>query len=230
MPLRVELLVNAGREACACICPTLALMGSLQFCSFAIDGPIIHQPGLPPHLWRGKLRTGVPGFAHSLLCGGFRGPPELNCHGSWADNRQRVIGRVDVFVQPQHHFHRCDQERHQALRPFRRDRRLRVRDHEENEELIHRPGDRRGFGQEPVAGDQASQRRENKKGNHVGCRDVETLHAPGNDRPQRPHNQQRQDIIAPLNAQCRHRFRRKQQQDADARSSRGSTGGGLSSG
>src|SRR5215510_9102754 len=83
-------------------------------------------------------------------------PPNFKRDRRRADNRQRVIRRVNVLGQSQNHFRRGYQKRHQALRPLLFHRRPRVGDHKENEKLIHRPGDRRDLGPEAVVSDQTS--------------------------------------------------------------------------
>ena len=62
---------------------------------------------------------------------------------------------------------------HDALAHARAHRRLRVGDHEEDEELIHGAGDGRDLGLPRIAGDVRAQKRERDKADHVGQRDVE---------------------------------------------------------
>src|SRR5215510_12808818 len=108
-------------------------------------------------------------------------PPDFKRERRGADNRQRVIRRVNVLGQSEDHFHRGHQERDQTLRPLRFHRGPRIGDHKEDEELIHRPGDRRNFGLEAVVSDQTSQRGESDERDHISRRDVKPLHAPGDE-------------------------------------------------
>src|SRR6187455_2997701 len=67
---------------------------------------------------------------------------DLNDHRGRAYEEECVEGRIQDFRQSHQHLDEGDDDDHHALAALRSDRRLRIRDHEEDEELVHRTGDR----------------------------------------------------------------------------------------
>ena len=102
------------------------------------------------------------------------------------------------------------------LAPLRADGRLRVGHHEEDEELIHRAGDRRELASQglPVIG--AAHEREHDERRDVGGADVQPADAPHDDEAEQPDHGHRPEVVAPLDAEQRHGLRRQEQHRAHA--------------
>src|SRR5687768_7186117 len=105
---------------------------------------------------------------------------------------------MDVLSQTKDHLHGSDEHGHEALGPPRLYGRPRVRDHEEDEQLIHRTRDRSHLGEKGMAVDEAANGSEDDERGHVRQSDVETANAPGNQGSEYPDNYHRRKVVAPL--------------------------------
>ncbi len=115
---------------------------------------------------------------------------------------ERVIGSMHVFVEPQDHLYQGHQKRDQALRPARLHGGSWIRDHKEDEELIHGAGNWRHFRQERVPGDETSNECQRDERNNVCRRDVKSLNAYHDQHAENPDDEHGPDGVSPLNAQC----------------------------
>ena len=144
-------------------------------------------------------------------------PPDLDQIRCGPNKEQRENSCVDDLVQSQEKLRQGDAERDYTLAHLCTDSSLRISNHEKDEQLIHRPSDRRHFRLPRMAGDEAAEKRQQKEGNNVGGADVKTPSPPDDDGAKHPDNQQRSVIISPLNAQHRHCLRGQKQQHRDAK-------------
>ena len=114
-------------------------------------------------------------------------------------------------------LHTRHQECHNRLALLAVHRRLWIRDHKEDEELIHRASDRsdlllntnqqRGC----VITQQCPQGRKEEEEQHVRARNVEAVQAIDNHASEQPDDHHRQHVVAPLNRQRCHRLRSDKQ-------------------
>ena len=74
----------------------------------------------------------------------------------------------------------------------------------------------RDFGKESMVRDPTPQEGKQDKGNHIGGRDVKTVQPPDNERSHPPNNEQRNQVVSPLNAQARHSVRSQKEHGRDA--------------
>ena len=88
---------------------------------------------------------------------------DLDQYCGWPNQEQRVERRMHHLIQPQQHLHERHEEHDDALPLPRLHRRLRIRDHEENEELVHRSRDRRDLSPPRITRDPTTQERKRKK-------------------------------------------------------------------
>ena len=104
---------------------------------------------------------------------------------------------------------------HNYAPPDRAHGRLRVGDHEEDEELVHRAGERRDFRQQWTAHDQAAHGGERDEARDVGQGDMEHADARDDEEPEAPDHRVRRQLITPLMAEDGHARRRHEDEHAD---------------
>src|SRR5690242_20201047 len=103
------------------------------------------------------------------LCtaGAARIVPHLDQQCGGSDEKQCVVGRIDVLIETQHGFNERDRDDDHALPVFRSHGGLRVRDHEKDEELIHRSRDRRNLRLPRASGDEAPHESQNDEARDI---------------------------------------------------------------
>src|SRR5512138_3011195 len=95
------------------------------------------------------------------IASGF--PPNLNQVCRWPHEKQRIERSINNLHQAKDEFGESHQERHDTLAQCRFHSSLRIGDHEEDEQLIHWPGNRRDFGAPWIASNPTPQKCEKEK-------------------------------------------------------------------
>src|ERR1044072_385760 len=168
-----------------------------------------------------KLNKHLCAFAslrESFLCSNSspRLQPDLDQHRCWSNQKQCVKRCEDNLVETQQHLDQRHDKHNHTLPLLRLHRRLRIRHHEEHEELVHRSRNRRDFRAPRIARDPTTQKRKRKKRGDVNGADVNSLCAIDDDRAEDPDDNQRPFIVSPLHTQGRYRLRREKQQHTNA--------------
>ena len=154
------------------------------------------------------------GDARAPTCS--RLPPDLDHVCNWADNEQRIERCVDNLHQPEHEFGKRNQKCNDALAPLGFHGCLRVCDHEEHKQLIHRTRYRCDFRLPRIANDPATQKSKREDGEDVRRANVETLRPPDDERTKHPDHNHRRDIVSPLNAETGDGLCRQKEQHREA--------------
>ena len=134
--------------------------------------------------------------------------PDLDQIRHRPNKKQRENRSVNDLIQPEKKLCQGYTERHQTLAREGANRRLRIGNHEKDEQLIHGSGDGRYLCLPGIASNPAAQERKQKERHNIGGANVKPAGAPNNDRAQDPDNQQRPVVIPPLDAENGHRLRR----------------------
>src|SRR5437773_755754 len=145
--------------------------------------------------------------------------------GDGADDGQREDrGRGIERAQPRHLVigrqadrglrHRDERSHHDPSAP-RADRRPRIGDHKEGEELVHRARERRDFGEQRGTDQRAARRGEQQVAPDVREGHVQHPHPGGDQQPEGPDHRVGGEVVPPLVTEDRHAARCDQEQQAD---------------
>src|SRR5882724_989502 len=140
------------------------------------------------------------------------------------DRRRRIqpaeLRHVEITGQPDSGLRHGHGGGHDDPPAHRAHGRLGVGDHEEDEQLVHRAGDRRDFCEQRAADDPMAQRRERDEARHIGERDVEHADSSHDEEPETPDHRVRGQVVAPLAAQDGDARRRRQHEQGDGKVAR----------
>jgi len=116
---------------------------------------------------------------------------------------------------PDHRFDERDDDGNDHLRATTAHDGARVGDHEEHEQLIHGPSNRRDLRKDRLTEHDAPQRVQHEEAGNVRERDVKHPHARRDHQAERPDHEVRREVVPPLVAQDRDALGRGEQQRDD---------------
>src|ERR1700694_2984828 len=143
------------------------------------------------------------------------GTDQSQSEKGWSNVERRRQRPSLVGGETYQRFHHGDRDCHKDLTPPSAHYRAWVRDHEENEQLIHWSGDRSDLRQHGLPECQRARAVKQQKAHDIGEGDVEHADARNDYQPEDPDHQVRRQVIAELVAEHGDAIWREQQQSGD---------------